>query len=550
MYLEHFHLNRSPFAEEIDPDIFFPDAGRAEALAAMLAEIQEGKALVKLIGREGSGKTLLCRLVAKRLVEDEFDVVYLDNPVGSFDDLLHGVCLDLGISPTADAEVNMFSVMRTSLLQRMKNGRRVLLIIDEAEKLFLAALERLMRSICEMGEDHLLQVLLAGRPVLDVNLDQLTVYCSDVNIKGGGVLEPLQPEEVGHYLRFRLESVGLSPGNQDEVFTEGAVSKIAQSSKGNLRLINILAEEALQTSSSDKSFLVLLDHVATQEEPGEIADRGISSLLDALIRYKKVFVGACFLLVAFFAFTFFSNRNKQESSPPPVVEQVESKVNLPVESVSSPVKLDSPEEVEVPARYSDPPEVQVKEVIQDPPAEPVVVDEQPPVETEEDTVIELRPARIKVAPYSDKVVEKRPVVVAERVESIEKKKCPSASVQALSGSTTRISGEQLYQERIRASAKWLAGGYHSEYTVQLMMLASEQASTSIKKMLAQEDYCAIKNNLYILRKKTAPQTLFIFYGTYDSMEQARQARNNMPLFLRKHHPYALSINAAMKKTED
>jgi len=61
---------------------------------------------------------------------------------------------------------------------------------------------------------------------------------------------------------------------------------------------------------------------------------------------------------------------------------------------------------------------------------------------------------------------------------------------------------------------------------------------------------AIKDNLYILNKKTSPPTLFVFYGTYDSMEQARQARNNMPLFLRKHHPYALSISDAMKKTED
>jgi len=69
-------------------------------------------------------------------------------------------------------------------------------------------------------------------------------------------------------------------------------------------------------------------------------------------------------------------------------------------------------------------------------------------------------------------------------------------------------------------------------------------------MLVKDEYFAIKDNLYILRKKTSPPTLFVFYGTYDSMEQARQARNNMPLFLRKHHPYALSISDAMKKTED
>jgi septal ring-binding cell division protein DamX len=111
-------------------------------------------------------------------------------------------------------------------------------------------------------------------------------------------------------------------------------------------------------------------------------------------------------------------------------------------------------------------------------------------------------------------------------------------------------GEQLYLERLRASAKWLAGTYRNSYTVQLMMLASEQAVPNVKKMLVQDEYFALKDNFYILRKKTSPPTLFVFYGAYDSMEQARQARNNMPLFLRKHHPYALSISDAVKKTED
>jgi septal ring-binding cell division protein DamX len=159
-------------------------------------------------------------------------------------------------------------------------------------------------------------------------------------------------------------------------------------------------------------------------------------------------------------------------------------------------------------------------------------------------VVELLPDRTKSEPVEEDNREE---------DHAAQQSTHSISVQPVQAATavsTGMSGEQLYRDRVRASAKWLAGGYRDAYTVQLMMLASEQAEDNIKKLLVQDDYFAIRNNLYILRKKTSPPTLFVFYGTYDSMEQARQARNNMPLFLRKHHPYALSINDAMRKTED
>lgn len=543
MYLEHFHLHRSPFAEEVDPDIFFPEAGRAEALAAMLAEVQSGKPLVKLIGQEGSGKTLLCRLIVRELSVQDYEVVYLDNPVGSFDDLLHGVCLDLGMMPSVEPEQNMLSVLRTLLVQRQQGGKRVLLIIDEAEKLFLAALERLMRAICEVGEERLLQVLLAGRPALDANLDQLTVFCSDVDIKGGGSLDPLAPDEVGRYLRFRLEAAGLPPDNQEEVFTEGAVSKIAKASNGNLRLINILAEEALQSSSSDKSFLVLLDHVASEEDQQDEITSRFSSFKNILLRHQKVLAGILLLLCVILGILFFGSGDQENN---PVVDASrDAVVTQPEETTAVPVPSEPPEEVAVPARYEVPPTVEVTDREVEPPEDIAPpVREELPAESPKGHVIELRPDNVKKAPGEGKTRALTP--------ASKKKQCPApaGAVRAVNGSMARVSGEQLYQERIRASAKWLAGGYHNAYTVQLMMLASEQAATNLKKMLVNEDYCVIKNNLYILRKKTSPPTLFVFYGTYNSMEQARQARNNMPLFLRKHHPYALSINAAMKKTED
>ncbi|RUM41804.1 MAG: hypothetical protein DSY80_08270 [Desulfocapsa sp.] len=530
MYLEHFHLNKSPFDEKADTKIFFKHAGRGELLRKLSEALRGGKPLIKIIGNEGSGKTMLCRLLLQQLSGKNFDSVYLDNPVGSFDDLLHVVCLDLGMDPTLTTERDMLSELHDLLALRKKEQKKVVLIVDEAEKLFLATLERFMRAICETGDDYGLYVVLVGRPTLDANLGQLTVYCSNVDIKEGYVLEPLTAEETADYLDFRLRAAGLSENGPEKIFTEGAVQKIFESAGGNLRLINILAEEALQASSSDKSFLVLLDHVAGQEDQHK-TKIGALVVPTSLQSKKMLFAGAAILIILLLVFLFRGQGNKE---PDKQLAKPDKQLGHLVQSDHPP----PPEQLPPPTAAADTEAVTVQQSTVSETKAISSTKKQPPpeVDTLKPAIVELKPEGVKSIPKADEKAQEK---VKEAVAVTGKvRKNPSRS------------GEELYQERIRASAKWLAGAYHNSYTVQLMMLASEQATPNIKKMLTEDEYSAIKDKLYILRKKTSPPTLFVFYGTYDSMEQARQARNNMPLFLRKHHPYALSISDALKKTED
>ncbi len=531
MYLEHFHLKQSPFAEEPDADIFFPEAGRSEIFQALCEDLRAGKPLVRIIGSEGSGKTLLCRLLLRKLPEQNFEVVYLDNPIGSFDDLLHVVCLDLGMDPATVPEGNMLSELR-ALLARRKEQKKVVLIVDEAEKLFLAALERLMRTLCEAGEQHDLHVILSGRPALDANLDQLTVYCSTVDIKAGYILQPFTEEETRRYLNFRLKAAGLPSDSHEEIFTKGAVQKIFQTARGNPRLINILAEEALQASCTDKSFLVLLDHVVEQDINGEGKFAGLVNS-GSRWRNRLLLLGGGGLALLLLLVFLFSGRGDKDGTPSVSLSQ-QPDAAVPV--IKSPGQQPAQDEVQSDAVAEG---ADMKKQPASTVDEPVTPLAQAAPESEDGEVVDLKPGRMKTMPSSD-----------EQVEPEKEEPAVSESVSAVVEHSSGRNGEQLYQERIRASAKWLAGAYHNRYTVQLMMLASEQAADNIKARLVQDNFFAIKDNLYILSKKTSPPTLFVFYGTYDSMEQARQARNNMPLFLRKHHPYALSIVDAMKKTED
>jgi len=109
-------------------------------------------------------------------------------------------------------------------------------------------------------------------------------------------------------------------------------------------------------------------------------------------------------------------------------------------------------------------------------------------------------------------------------------------------------GNSLFNERVRASSGWLAWASRGGYTIQLMVLASEDAEDNLKKILVDDRYYALKDQLYILRK-ISPQAIFVFYGNYSNMEKARQARDTMPQFLRELQPYVLSIHDALQKIE-
>ena len=210
MYLEHFHLTQSPFREEPDPEVFFPGARREEICQSLILDILASRPLVKLTGREGSGKTLICRVIADRLPA-EYEVVYIDNPAGAFDDLLRIACLDLGLNVSAKHEgINFLQEFRTLLEERRAAKKRTVLIIDEAEKLFLATLERLVRNISEQPDTHGLSIILCGRPGLDANLEQLSAFCSNVDVQAGYTLEPLTESETRQYLRYRLHAAGVS----------------------------------------------------------------------------------------------------------------------------------------------------------------------------------------------------------------------------------------------------------------------------------------------------------------------------------------------------
>lgn len=147
-----------------------------------------------------------------------------------------------------------------------------------------------------------------------------------------------------------------------------------------------------------------------------------------------------------------------------------------------------------------------------------------------------RPVKVKVEPLP-------------QIEEIRKKIKIPVVEKAIVQQGPRSVVDEIYNRRIAAGRAWLFGGNENRYTVQLMVLTSDTAEENFKQMLEQESYRQEADNFYIFQTRDNPSTLLVFYGEYTSMTDARNARNGIPVFLRGHKPYAISVQGAMRKVK-
>lgn len=112
-----------------------------------------------------------------------------------------------------------------------------------------------------------------------------------------------------------------------------------------------------------------------------------------------------------------------------------------------------------------------------------------------------------------------------------------------------VTNSALYNSRRAAGKSWLSGKRNDKYTMQLMVLSSESAEDKMNEILAREGYAKAADAFYIFKKDSTPPSVFVFYGEYNSMTEAREARNKVSKLLKKHKPYVLSVAGAMRKVK-
>ena len=241
MYEEYFGLNEKPFSIQPDPSFLY--WGRSHRLAYAMLEygVLNHAGISVITGEVGCGKTTLIHRLLDQL-SDTHTVALLSNIQAGRGDLLSWVLMGYGQPFAGKSHVELFAQLQTFFISEYSRGRRVVLIIDEAQNLSVDMLEELrMLSNINAGKDQLLQLILVGQPELKNLLNRPDMVQLAQRVGSDFHLTPLSSEEVDAYLETRLSIAGANR----RIFNLDAVKLVAEESRGVPRVINIIADTAL-----------------------------------------------------------------------------------------------------------------------------------------------------------------------------------------------------------------------------------------------------------------------------------------------------------------
>ena len=254
MYNHYFHFSELPFSISPDPHFIYMSPRHQEGLAHLLYGMDFGGGFVALTGEVGTGKTTLCHCLLQQLPQN-IDLALILNSKLNAIELLATICDELGIIYNKNQHTlkNLIDLLNQYLLTAHANGRRTVLLIDEAQNLSMDVLEqiRLLTNL-ETSKTKLLRIILVGQPELKDLLKRQDLRQLNQRITARYHLLPLSLEETRAYIRHRLI---VSNGHPD-IFKDSAIRKIYKLSSGIPRVINILCDRALLGAYSTDTYVV------------------------------------------------------------------------------------------------------------------------------------------------------------------------------------------------------------------------------------------------------------------------------------------------------
>ena len=244
LYLTFFGLAERPFAITPDPRYLFLSGRHAEALAHLVYGIDEAGGFIQLTGEVGTGKTTVIRALLARAPQGA-EIALIFNPRMDAPEFMLTICEELGIMVPNDAVgsvKDLIDILNAYLLRAHAEGRRVVLVVDEAQNLSPDLLEqvRLLTNL-ETDTQKLLQIILIGQPELRDLLSRNDLRQLNQRITGRYHLEPLARKDAETYVKHRLRIAGAT----HDLFTDGALRELFRASGGVPRLLNIIADRAL-----------------------------------------------------------------------------------------------------------------------------------------------------------------------------------------------------------------------------------------------------------------------------------------------------------------
>jgi type II secretory pathway predicted ATPase ExeA len=490
MYYSHFGLSQAPFKITPNTEFFFTGGNRGPILEALIYAITHGEGIIKVTGEVGSGKTMLCHMLPKRLPLN-VETVYIANPSVSPEEILHTIAIELQLAVNRSApRLEVMQALHDFLLKRYSEGKRVVVFVEESQSMPLATLEEIrLLSNLETHHDKLLQIVLFGQPELDDNLRQPTIRPLRERVTHSFRLEPLGAGEIREYLMFRMRTAGY---RGPDLFSDVVVKQVARASLGLTRRVNLIADKALLAAFSENTHTVRPKHIAAAVRDSEFSQDAGPQPRPRYLWGAAAFAAGALLGIAGYVLI---GPGMQRSPQPAAATLPGTPLNRP----AAQAEVQPP----VAALAAVQP---IESYLKSPAAGPS----------------KAQPMPVEASPLARAAGGGAPVVG-----------------QARAAETATSVGSDVLETRLAATEKWLATQPNNLYSIQLL---GTPDATQLKLHLNELSKFIEMNKIFVYRTVANGRPLLtVLYGSFSDRRSAQEVLEKLPEGLRANRPILRTV---------